>query len=194
LHVLEWKFKSWLLMCALACVALGACSSSEDLLKAPTGLVNSAAETLAKMPMPVADTEPTGSPTEIYTRIARGVTACWFGSHGSLKGAYILHADAEPPARGGRSELVIHEKDQGLPNPRGNRAFRVTITPNGDNAALEVENVRFPLEIGQHMRAQVRRWARNDLSCGDAPKTEGWDAQHKPPDEPVKPRPSERRT
>jgi hypothetical protein len=188
----QWKLKTRVFLYA-PCAALAACSSGEELLKAQAGLVNSAAQSLAKVPLPVADAEPVGSPTEIYTRIARGVTACWFGSHGDLKGTHLLHADAEPPARGGRSELVIHEKDKEMPNPRGNRAFRVTITPNGDNATLEIENVRFSLEKGQSMRAQVRRWARNDLTCGDTPKTEGWDAQHKAPEEPTKPRPQERK-
>ena len=176
--------------------ALGACANGQDLLKGPSQLVTGAAATLAQLPtptLPVADSEPTGSPTELYTRIARGVTSCWFGAHGALKGHYILHAEAEPPARGGRSELVIHEIDLAMPNPRGNRWFRVTITPGGDTATVESENIRFPIETGQSMRAQVRRWARGDLSCGDA-QIKGWDAEHKVPDAPVKPRQGERRT
>jgi hypothetical protein len=177
-------------------VVLGACGGGgQDLLKAPTSLVTGAAETLAKIKpptLPVADLDPTGSPTEIYTRVARGVTTCWFGAHGTLKPTHILHAEAEPPSRGGRSELVIHEKDLSLPNPRGNRAFRVSIIPTGETATLEVENVRFPLETGQQMRAAVRRWSRGDLSCADSAKTEGWAADNTAP-EPAKPRAGERR-
>ena len=30
-----------------------------------------------------------GTPTEVYTRIARGVLTCWFGAAGPLKKAYI---------------------------------------------------------------------------------------------------------
>ena len=164
---------------------LCACSNTSELLKAPSGLVTGTIEKIQSIPIPAlpeADPEPTGSPTEIYTRIARGATVCWFGAHGALKRSHIFHAEAEPPAKGGRSEIIIHEKDSVTPNPRGNRAFRVLVTPSGDTATVEAENSRFPLETGQRMRSDVRRWARGDLRCGDANQTKGWEPQQKPPE------------
>ncbi len=159
------------------------------MLKAPAGLVTAGAEAVANVPMPKLDPEPIGSPIEIYTRIGRGAGICWFGPHGELKANHIFHAEVAPPSKGGRSEIVIHEKDLNMPNPRGNRAFRIHISPEGDNAALEIENIRFPIEVGQRMTADVRRWARNDLTCHDAAQTKGWDAKNGPPqpDPPAKP-------
>lgn len=163
-----------------ACSNTASLNSGADLLKAPTGLVTSSVEALANVPLPKLDPDPVGSPTELYTRIARGAGVCWFGTHGALKATHIFHADAEPASRGGRSEIVIHEKDTKMPNPRGNRAFRVEIAPSGDNASLVIENSRFPLEVGQKMTADVRRWARNDLTCSDSVQTKGWDAINGP--------------
>lgn len=178
-------------------LALQACSSGEALLKAPAGLVTGTAglvtgtiEKIGEIKLPEIDKEPTGSPTEIYTRIARGMTVCWLGSHGQLKGSHILHAEAAPPSRGGRAEIVIHERDTTTPNPRGNRAFRVLITPSAETAVVESENARFPLETGQRMSADVRRWGRGDLSCSDMAHTKGWEAQPATPEPspPAKPK------
>lgn len=200
------------LTCLLAGLAVAGCSGAADLLKAPSGLVSgtieskpaagSTAQTVqtaqsvlptlpslpALPPFPAADSDPVGSPTEIYTRIARGATLCWFGTHGTLKSTHIFNAEAEPPSKGGRAEIVIHERDPSQPNPRGPRAFRIQILPVGDNAKLEVENVRFPIEIGQAMTGDVRRWARDDLTCAGAPQTRGWDAESKPPEAPPAPK------
>lgn len=175
-------------LCSTAAVT--SCSSTDsDLLKSPAGLVTAGAEAMAKVPLPKLDPEPIGSPIEIYTRIGRGAGICWFGTHGELKATHIFHAEVAPPSKGGRSEIVIHEKDLNMPNPRGNRAFRVHISPEGDNAALDIENIRFPIEVGQRMTADIRRWARNDLTCQDTAHTKGWDAKNGPPqpDQPAKP-------
>src|SRR5262245_39113927 len=66
-----------------------------------------------------------GSPTEVYERIARGALACWFGASGPLKANYIYHAEAEPPGKGGKAEIVIHERDRISDNPKGPRAYRI---------------------------------------------------------------------
>lgn len=167
---------------ASASTALAGCSGTgSDSLKTPAGLVTAGAEAMASVPLPKLDPEPIGAPIEIYTRIGRGAGICWFGTHGELKAKYIFHAEVAPPSKGGRSEIVIHEKDLNMPNPRGNRAFRIHISPEGDNAALDIENTRFPFEVGQRMTADVRRWARNDLTCHDKAHTKGWDAKNGPP-------------
>jgi hypothetical protein len=166
---------------------LAACSGSQELLKNSTGALNAPAALVAKsvdaiasIELPKADSDPIGTPTEIYTRIAHGAQLCWFGTHGTLKGLYIFHADAAPPSRGGMAEIIIHERDAQMPNPRGNRAFRVQITPAGENASLMIENIRFSIEAGHRMTADVRRWARNDLTCRDDYNVKGWDAESAP--------------
>lgn len=193
---LNWHSAGRACLCALAATATttGCSSTGSDLLKAPAGLVTAGAEAVANVQLPKADTDPVGSPIEIYTRIGRGAGICWFGPHGELKATHIFHAEVAPPSKGGRSEIVIHEKDLSMPNPRGNRAFRVHISPHGDNAELEIENIRFPIETGQRMAADIRRWARDDLTCHDAAHTKGWDAKNAPPqpDAPAKPAPKAR--
>ena len=177
------------LVCTAVCAAawaLSGCGGGDNALKAPAGLVIGAIDKIASTPLPSADPDPIGPPTEIYTRIARGATVCWFGTHGTLRATHIFNAEAEPPSKGGRAEIVIHEKDTSMPNPRGNRAFRVQVIPTGDTSKLEIENIRFPLETGQKMTADVRRWARNDLSCGEAVQTKGWDAERMPDAAPPK--------
>ena len=168
----------------LAAAGLLSGCSGTDALKTPADLVTSGVAAIASVPLPKFEGEPIGSPTELYTRIGRGAGLCWFGTHGALKRTHIFHAEAAPASQGGRSEIVIHEKDLALPNPRGNRAFRIQISPSGDNATLEIENIRFPIDTGQKMTADVRRWAHNDLTCSENAQTKGWDAHAGPPQEP----------
>ena len=183
--------KAALIAAAPVCALLAACNGAE-LLKSPQNMVAATTEALGNVSLPQADGDPIGSPIEIYTRIGRGAGLCWFGTHGELKRTHIFYAEAAPPAKGGRSDIVLHERDPNMPNPRGNRAFHIHITPAGDNATLEIENLRFPLEVGQRMTADVRRWARDDLTCSSAPATKGWDSHPTPapisPPTPVVPR------
>ena len=184
-YSMKFSAQSLFLMSSLA-LALPGCSGGTDLLKAPSGLVTGTLDKIANSPLPAlptADPDPVGPPTEIYRRIARGATVCWFGTHGPLRATHIFNAEAEPPSRGGRAEIVIHEKDKGMPDPRGNRAFRVQVTPQGETSNLVIENIRFPIDTGQAMIADVRRWARNDLGCSATAQTKGWDPQNKPPEE-----------
>lgn len=159
-------------------LVVGGCASALDteILKQPTQMVTNGISTLGKVEMPKValpevDADPIGTPIELYNRIARGATRCWFGE-GGLRATHIFNATAEPESKGNASaEIVIHEKDTRAPDPRGNRAFRVQIVPSGDSAKVEVENIRFPQDVGQRMEREVRRWARDDLSCtrSDAP-------------------------
>src|SRR5262245_46643841 len=55
-----------------------------------------------------------GTPTGVFTQVAQGALGCWFGANGSLKASHIYRAGAEPPAKGGDAEIVIHERDVSL--------------------------------------------------------------------------------
>ena len=106
-----------------------------------------------------------GSPTEVYSRIARGAMTCWFGARGPLKASYIYHAEAQPAAQGGKAEIVIHERDRLSEDPRGLRAFRVQITPNGDTARVAVENLKLEAPLASSMEKDVLRWAGGAIGC-----------------------------
>jgi hypothetical protein len=175
----------------LAAIALAGCANTSLPSLPPPNLMTGGLPTLPipDLTLPQADFEPTGTPTQMYTRIARGAQICWFGGNGALKAKYIFYADAEPPSKGGQSEIVIHERDLTTPNPRGARAFRVLVSPAGDTATLVTENIKFPFETGQKMVADVRRWARDDLSCASSGHTTGWTPNMAPSTQPSPPAP-----
>lgn len=155
----------------LACVLLAGCAGDETMSNLIT-----VSSTAPKYP---------GSPTEIYTRVARGALSCWFGPHGMLDGKrYLYFARAEPEAKGAGSEILIHERvDE---NQRGLKMFKVSIAGRGENAAVEASNLKMPPDVGERMVRDVHRWAKGGLGCGDdvnwtaAPKSEPQSKQKKP--------------
>jgi hypothetical protein len=122
----------------------------------------------ALKPLPVV-----GPPTDIYARLARGALSCWFGQSGPLKKGYVYHAEAAPPSKGGKAMIVIHERDPTSTNPRGLRAYRIVIVPDGEASALTVENLALPAPLAQSMERDVHRWAAGSLGCSDS-EDEGW--------------------
>ena len=119
-----------------------------------------------------------GTPTEVYTRIARGVLTCWFGAEGPLKAQYIYHAEAEPASKGGRSEIKIMTRDREADDPRALRAYRIGILPSDGATKVEVENVRLPEPLADRMKVDVERWSKDEPGCGEGPVTAGWSADH----------------
>jgi hypothetical protein len=115
----------------------------------------------------VTEAEVVGPPTEVYARVARGAMACWFGASGPLKADYVYHAEAQPAAQGGKSEIIIHELDRQSENPRGLKAFRVSIMPKGDTATLTVENLKLAGPQAKSMENDVRRWAAGAIGCSE---------------------------
>lgn len=131
-----------------------------------------------------------GSPTEVYTRIARGVLTCWFGAESALKARYIYHAEAEPASKGGRSEIKIMTRDWEAEDPRALRAYRIAILPSEGAARVEVENVRLPEPLAARLKSDVERWSHGEQGCGEGPVTAGWSADHvAEPDPPKKDKP-----
>jgi len=117
----------------------------------------------------------TGSATEIYSRLARGAMSCWFAVGGPLKKNYIFHATADAPSRGGKAEIVIHERDPTQPNPRGAKAYLVGIQPIGDaSATLTAENRKMPEAFAAAMTDDISRWAKGTEGCATTSPTPGW--------------------
>lgn len=117
------------------------------------------------------------SSAEVYSRIARGANACWFGPRGRFGRTHILHADAAPSMNGGGVEMVVHERAADQPKPWGYKAFRVVLTesagmdgsPGGGGTSIEVENTRMPEAEAQRMRAEVFMWASAGEGCRNEP-------------------------
>lgn len=120
-----------------------------------------------------------GTPTELYTRIARGALTCWFGASGPLKGGYVYHADAAPPSQGGRSEIIIRIKDKTAADPRSLRAFRIVIAPGETGSVMEIENVTITEPLATSLAADARRWAADDEGCSALPAATAWTAAPK---------------
>ena len=133
-------------------------------LAACSGSIGITMPELPKLPsLPAEVPQFPGSSTTVYTRVARGSNSCWFGPNGTLDRTYIWHAKAEPESRGGVAEIVIHERVD--KNYRGQKAFSITITPKGDNAAVVVENLKMPEGAGPKMVKDAYRWAEGGVGC-----------------------------
>jgi hypothetical protein len=121
----------------------------------------------------VSEAPVVGDPTEVYSRVARGAMACWFGNSGPLKTSYVYHAEAEPAGQGGKAEILIHERDRTKDTQKGEKAFRIAIAKDGEATSLAVENVRLPEPLAKSMEADVRRWGAGSIGCAAGDK--GWE-------------------
>lgn len=165
-----------LLTCSALGLAVGGCASNTG---SETGGL-----TLPKMPSvadmtPSAPEKPVGDPTELYARIARGANACWFAPNGPLKRRYIYDAEADAPSRGSKAEITIHVREPSQPNPRGPKAYRISIVPDGENAKITTENMSMTEVAAKEMTADVERWSRGEQGCA-ASATAGWTAADPP--------------
>ena len=139
-----------------------------------------------------AHDRPLGSATDLYARIGRGAVACWFGAKGPLKLSYIYHADAEPASRGGKAEIIIHQREPGQPNPRGAKAYRIAIVPGGETAAVVSENLKMPEGMAKGMTRDVERWSHGENDCASADAVAAWSP--KEPEPPAAPNPKAGKT
>jgi hypothetical protein len=121
--------------------------------------------------------KPVGSATEVYARVARGANQCWFGADGPLKKDYVYHADADAPSRGGKAEIVLHERDRSKPNPRGPKAYRIKIDPVGEQATLQTENLKMSESMAASLAGDVSRWSKGEHGCVGATTAVGWSPQ-----------------
>jgi hypothetical protein len=157
---------------------LGGCSRDGT----PTPMALPTTESLPKLPsLPAAQFSsiplPVGTPTEVYTRVARGLLTCWFGGNGALKPSYIYHADASPPSKGGGAEIDIHSREKTMSDPRALKAWSVSIKPGDGRTDIDIQNFKFHPEMAAKLEGDVRRWAGNQEGCAEAePVSAGWGA------------------
>lgn len=134
--------------------------------------------------------QPKGSPTEIYTRIARGLLTCWMAGQGGLRAQYLFQAEAQPEHLGGISKILLHERIPESPNQPGRIVFQVLIEPVGTTATVSAQNKHLQPELGDNISQDVHRWAAGEETCTEAGVTEGWAATPAAvtPAEPSKPK------
>lgn len=124
---------------------------------------------------PVTIDQPVGSATDLYARVAQGAMSCWFAANGPLKKDYIFHATADAPSRGGKAQIVIHQRDPTQPNPRGAKAYLVNIDPTGESTAtIKTENLKMSDAFAAAMTEDVGRWSKGDQGCAGNSTVVGW--------------------
>jgi hypothetical protein len=106
-----------------------------------------------------------GTPTDVYALVARGVLNCWFGAGGPLKASHVFQAEAEPPSKGGTAEIVIHERDQTLRDHRGIRAYRIAFASEAGGVRIGMTALRFEGAAAQAMAKDVEGWAKGGAGC-----------------------------
>jgi hypothetical protein len=164
----------------MLCIAvmLGGCANQlkpEDLAAGATGALAAIPKAAAQLAEGLK--KPVGTPTEVYSRVAQGALTCWMGPYGRLRATHLFQAEAEPPHKGGRSEISIHERIPDAPNKPGKRVFEVIIQADGQSTIVEARNLRLPVAQGDAMQQDVQRWAANEEGCLPDGVTAGWDAK-----------------
>ena len=154
-------------------VAAGACSSNGLQLPASTTVpaASSGQVETGAVPSP-ASTSPLetatiaqGTPTEVYTRVAREALRCWFGTNGPLKATHVFSAEAAPPSEGGVAEIVLHERDASMRDQRGARAFRVSFASAAASVRVGVAMLKIAAPLGELMVKDVETWAQGGAGC-----------------------------
>jgi hypothetical protein len=106
-----------------------------------------------------------GTPTEVYSLVARGALGCWFAANGPLKATHVFHADASPPSQGGRAEIVLYERDASLSDQRGARAFFVGFTGEVAGVRVGIAVVKMAPVLADLMVRDVEVWAKGGTGC-----------------------------
>lgn len=167
---------------AFSLIAVTGCSGGGaqlPSLTAPTlPTLTATSPSASEAPPPPGESPPASidvSATELYTRVARGAMSCWFSGAAPLKKDYIYHADADAPSRGGKALIVVHVRDATQSNPRGVKAYRITIDPAGAAAAtIKTENMKMPEAVAAGMTSDVDRWSRGEQGCAGTSAVAGW--------------------
>jgi hypothetical protein len=180
--------------CALSADAGGCAPSSAPTLTAGTAPIETGATAQVPSPVPSAQVPVEtaiivqGTPTEVYSLVARGALGCWFAANGPLKATHVFRADASPPSQGGRAEIVLHERDASLSDQRGTRAFHVGFASDAVGVRVGIAVIKIAPALAELMVRDVEVWAKGGAGCQTkalsppqtaaplqpAPKTKSW--------------------
>jgi hypothetical protein len=112
-----------------------------------------------------AATTVAGDPTSLYTLVARGIHACWFGAGGPLGNTHVFRAEAQSPTKGGQAEIIIHERDVALTDQRGPQALRIAFENNGGVVRVATKVLKVPPGYGDPLTRDVETWAKGGSGC-----------------------------
>lgn len=182
-HCLKFPAQPFALVltAALATLSVSGCSGGPE-LSGPNTIAAQTTDALSALPtpefkLPTVTKPPSGSPTDIYTRIARGALTCWLGGHGPLKGTHRFHARAEPPHKGGESTITIFKKVTDPNRNMGDRAYSILIKPSGTSAEVQTANHKLSAELAASFDKDVTLWAASAEGCSPEGVTAGWTAE-----------------
>jgi hypothetical protein len=158
----------------VAAALLGGCGGGnvnlQDLLALPLPSETKAEATetgsLADRPQPQeASALVAGTPTGIFADVARGALGCWFAADGPLKTSHVYRAEAQPPAKGGDAEIVVHERDATVRDLRGPRAYRISFAAELSGVRVTMVALRFEPKLAAAMAKDVESWAKGGEGC-----------------------------
>jgi hypothetical protein len=117
--------------------------------------------------MPLGDSPSVpGTPVSVYERLGRAALGCWFGPKGPLTRSHQYTAEISPPSKPGPAEIVIFEKDGAAGNQRSIRAYRIGLTPEGEEATrVTIQNLKLPADLADAMAKDVVAWAGDKSQC-----------------------------
>lgn len=155
-------------ICVTLALLAGACASNglPSLATSTAQIETSAAGTADRVSEAYETaTTVTGDPTSLYTLVARGIHACWFGAGGPLGSTHVFRAEAQSPSKGGQAEIIIHERDVGLTDQRGPQALRIAFESNGGVVRVATKVLKVPPGYGEPMTRDVETWAKGGSGC-----------------------------
>ena len=147
----------------------GGMPSLQSLLPPPgeTSSVAAAAATPGTPPTPTeASLSVPGTPTGVFAQVAQGVLGCWFGGDGPLKASHVYRAEADPPAKGGEAEILIHERDLSLRDQRGTRAYKVMFADEGGGVRVTIMPLKMEAKLAVAMARDVETWSKEGVRPG----------------------------
>jgi len=106
-----------------------------------------------------------GDPTSLYTLVARGIHACWFGAGGPLSNTHVFRAEADSPTKGGQAEIIIHERDVSLTDQRGPQAVRISFENTAGVVRVATKVLKVPPGYGEPITRDVETWAKGGAGC-----------------------------
>ncbi|MBX9592229.1 MAG: hypothetical protein K2X43_23295 [Hyphomonadaceae bacterium] len=145
-------------------LALAACTASLPVLPPAQAPVPTGSADRSAAPLETAVIVP-GTPTEVYALVARGALGCWFGAEGPLKPTHVFQAEADPPAKGGAAEIVLHERDESARDKRGVRAYRMSFTTEPAGVRMQVSVLKMEPQLAALMSKDAEVWAKGGTGC-----------------------------
>lgn len=105
-----------------------------------------------------------GTPAEIYQRIARNASTCWFGPFGSAYRDLMTSADAPPASANAPVSMSVHRRLKDLKKPWGPALMRLLLSGE-TTTSLEFQNIGLDRPTFDQMTIGFTRWANGSSVC-----------------------------